>query len=78
MIKNSTDFADCLLIDWNKPPPVIQPKPVSLTSVERSSLNRAFAMNQTTKRYIEKNKYNEYLELFERNISPTSGVSTSD
>lgn len=78
MIENNTDFADYILIDWNKPPPVIQPKPVRLTSVERISSNRAFAMNQTTKRYIEKGKYNEYLELFERNIPPTTGVSTSD
>ena len=78
MIESGTDFKEYILIDWNKPPPIIQPKPVRLTSVERGSINRGFALNQITKRYIEKDKYNEYIELFERNIPPSAGVSTSN
>lgn len=71
MIESGTDFKKYILIDWTKPPPIIQPKPVRLTSVERSTINRGLALNQTTKRYIEKDKYNEYLELFKRDIRST-------
>lgn len=78
MIESGTDFKEYILIDWAKPPPIIQPKPVRLTSVERSTINRGFALNQATKRYIEKDKYHEYTNLFKGQFSSTSSAPTGD
>ena len=64
MINNDSELKEYILVDWNKPPLVIQPKPVKLTLQEKSNINRAFGLNQVTKRYIEKDKYHEYTNLF--------------
>ena len=42
-----------MLINYNKPAPIITPKAVVLTEYEAHTLNRAFAFNRATKRYIK-------------------------
>ena len=66
MNDNNGTLEEYILIDWNQPPPVITPKPIKMTVYEKTNKNRAFALNQTTKRYIERNKYHEYSNLFKR------------
>lgn len=42
-----------MLINYDKPAPIITPKAVVLTEYEAHTLNRAFAFNRATKRYIK-------------------------
>lgn len=42
-----------MLINYNKPASIIPPKPVVLTEYEAHTLNRGFAFNRITKRYIK-------------------------
>ena len=40
------------LIDWSKPPPVVEEKLMKLTKYEAHHLNKAFALNRITKRWV--------------------------
>ena len=42
-----------MLINYDKPAPIIPSKPVVLTEYEAHTLNRGFAFNRITKRYIK-------------------------
>tara|TARA_B100001248_G_scaffold128994_1_gene96684 strand:- start:2101 stop:2271 length:171 start_codon:yes stop_codon:yes gene_type:complete len=42
-----------ILINYDKPEPIIKPKPVTLTEYEAHTLNRGFAFNRLAKRYIK-------------------------
>lgn len=45
------------LIDYSKPAPhpILEPKPIKMTSDEANARNQGFALNNTTKRYIKLN-----------------------
>lgn len=51
--KQDNDLHIYELVDWDKPKSILPPKVIKATAFEASQLNKGFALNRFTKRWVK-------------------------